>query len=117
MRGALLGLGLLLAAAACDGEDPVDAALRDAAAARHAAAVKETATAEPARVEAPAGSADQAWIETTIADHRKAIAGAESLLANSQDAGIRRTAEALIAARKREIAELEALRPASSTGE
>ena len=130
MRLALSIALVALTLAACDGEDPVDAALRDAAAARHAAAVKETGVAEGPAQPAPAvecaaptdkpscggapgetvSAEERAWVEATLHDHRKALAEAEALLAGSDNPAVRGAAEQVIAARKREIAQLEALR-------
>ncbi|KQW78883.1 hypothetical protein ASC65_16390 [Brevundimonas sp. Root1279] len=117
MRRAALALGLLAALAACDGEDPVDAALRDAAAARQAEALKVTGESEAPKPDRPALSADQVWVEATIRDHRKAIAEAEEMLAKTDNAAVRDTAEEVIATRKREIAQLEALRPGAGPAE
>lgn len=117
MRRAALALGLLAALAACDGEDPVDAALRDAAAARQAAALKVTGEAEDPKPDAPPRSAEDVWVEATIRDHRKAITDAEALLAQSDNPAVRATAEEVIATRKREIAELKALRPGTGPAE
>lgn len=117
MRRAALALGLLATLAACDGEDPVDAALRDAAAARQAEALKVTGVSEAPKPDQPAPSADQAWVEATIRDHRKAIAEAEAVLAKTDNAAVRATAEEVIATRKREIAQLEALRPETGPAE
>nr|WP_209282526.1 DUF305 domain-containing protein [Brevundimonas alba] len=108
-----------LALTGCDGEDPVDSALRDAAAARQAAATKTTAEIEAARPAqaAPATSGDTAWIEATIEDHRRTISATALLLERTDDPEVRRAAEKVIAARRREIAELQALRPAATPDE
>jgi uncharacterized protein (DUF305 family) len=119
MRRAAVALGLMsLGLAACEGGgDPVEQALRDASAARQAEALKVTGVSEAPKPDQPAPSADRAWIEATIRDHRKAIAEAEAMLAKTDNAAVRATAEDVIATRKREIAQLEALRPETGPAE
>ena len=111
MRGGLIVLpvlGLLLAG--CEGGgDPVQQALRETATANQSATVKETATTS---VNDPAGTVDQAFISGMIEHHRDAVAIAESALEESRDPELRRMAQAVIDARTREIAELEAWEPA-----
>ena len=107
-----LTIGLAsLALAACEGEDPVESALRDAASANHAAATRTTAEVEAATPAAGPGPSaeDRTWIEATIADHRLTISATEPLLLRTEDPGVRRAASALIATRQREIIELQAL--------
>lgn len=112
MRPALIALPALLLAAACDGGgDPVQQALRDASAARHAAATPTTVELEQAavtRAQTAAGSPEQALVDRMIAGQEAALAGAEIVLRDSRDADVRRMAEANVTARKRELAELRA---------
>ena len=103
----------LLALAGCgEGGDPVQMALRDAAAARQAAAVKEGVTAAP-----PAPAADRpaegdaAFVAGMIEHHEAALALATKTLGSSDDPEIRRMAEAEIETRSREIARLKAWTP------
>ena len=114
-----------LALVACDGGgDPVQQALRETAAVNQSAAVKEGVTS-PAGGHAPAsqgaaasgGTADQAYIAGMIEHHRGAVAMADVALAQSQDADIRRMAQAVKNARTREIAEMRAWRPATTPGQ
>lgn len=101
----------LLALAACEGGgDPVQMALRDAAAARHAAALEATAESPP-MVSAP--SSDAAYVAEMIAHHRAGIALAADALTRSDDPEIRRMAQAEIEARMRGVAELQAWKPAA----
>jgi uncharacterized protein (DUF305 family) len=111
MRLALTALALL-ALTGCDGGgDPVQQALRETAAANQSATVKETAAvSDPASV-------DQAWVARAVAHHREAIAMADAALARSSDPEIRRIAQASKAAQTREIAELQAWKPVTPTGQ
>lgn len=110
---ALAGLVLLLSA--CEGGgDPVEQALREASAAHRAAATRTTAEIE-AKPAAPA--ADQAYVEAAIEEHRAAIARAESTLRETSDPALRQLAQTTIEARKAEIADLQAWRPATAPGE
>lgn len=108
MRPVLTALLTSLALAACDGGgDPVEQALRETATANQSAAVRETATPS-----APV-PADQAWGDRMVAHDREAVALADTALAQSRDPEIRRMAQAVKDARTREIAELQAWKPAS----
>ena len=88
-------------------------ALRDASAARQAAAVKEGLTSAPsAPVAGPNATGDAAYIAGMIEHHRAAVKMAVDALARSDDPEIRRLAQAEIDTRTREIADLQAWRPA-----
>jgi uncharacterized protein (DUF305 family) len=128
---------LLLTLAACDGGgDPVQQALRDTAAKNQATTVQDGATAahHAATPSASAGDApfaaseqamhegmaratgatvDQAYIAKMIQHHRGAVAMAEVALRESRDPEIRRMAQAVVDAQTREIAEMQAWKPAS----
>jgi len=140
MRRLALGLTALLTLAACDGGgDPVEQALRETAAANHAAVTKETATVEHPAGHGPsagdqafaaseaamhAGMAmatgetvDQAYIAKMIEHHRGAVAMADVALARSQDPEIRRMAQAVKDTQTREIAEMRAWTPAPAPAE
>jgi len=104
-----LGLGAVMLLAACDGGgDPVQQALRETAAANHSAVVKETATVEPALTPSP----DQERVDAMLADRRASRTNAEKVLRDSQDPELRRLAQAAAESDTREIAALEAWRPA-----
>jgi len=112
MRLALLAVpALALTLTGCEGGgDPVQQALRDASAERHAAALKTTEelqrqTPVPAPV---APSAEPALASALIADHEAAIATARRVLDQSQDADLRRLAQATLDTRTTELAELRA---------
>lgn len=139
---AFLLLALAPALAACDGGgDPVQQALRDTAAANHAAATKTTAEVEGGHgghaptsgptaadrafaasetemhrlmAEASGETVDQAYVAKMIAHHRGAVAMAEVALKDSRDPEIRRMAQAVIDAQTREIAEMQAWTPAAA---
>lgn len=133
----------LIVLAACDGGgDPVQQALRDASAERHAATVKEGVTPAPAAHDAHAGhgaagptqadrafaaseaemhrlmaeasgaTIDESYIAKMIAHHQGAVAMAEVALRDSRDPEIRRMAQAVVDAQTREIAEMQAWKPA-----
>lgn len=110
MRASLIAGAALLALAACDGEDPVDAALRDAAAARHAAALKTTEEAE-ATTPVAAPDPDAEAVAVAITDAEADRTRYQALLA-SDDEGVRRLAKAAIARREAEVSELRAWRAA-----
>ena len=110
-----LATSLGLALTACEGGgDPVEQALRDASAARQAAATPTTAEVEATR---PAPGADQAYVEAAIEEHRDAIASAEASLKASSDPALRQLAERTIETRRAEIAALQAWKPAATTDE
>lgn len=112
MRAVAPALLAALALTACDGGgDPVQQALRETAAANQSAAVRETAT-----VSDPV-PAEQIFVARMIAHHREAIATADAALAQSRDPEIRRMAQAVKDARTREIAEMQAWKPAAASGQ
>ena len=131
----------LLALTACEGGgDPVQQALRDASAERHAAAVREGPTPAPAdphaghaaagptaadrafaasetemhrlMAEASGATLDESYIAKMIAHHQGAVQMAEVVLRDSRDPEIRRMAQAVVDAQTREIAEMRAWKPA-----
>lgn len=117
MRAAASGLVAILTLAACDGGgDPVEQALRETAAANQSATVTYDESAAPEGLSPPAAptEAEAAYAEVMIRENREAITTARAVLAESRDARIRRSAQAVIDSRTREIAELEAFVPDSS---
>lgn len=108
---AALGLGLALALASCDGEDPVDSALRDASAARHAAAALTTEQQQARSASAPSG--DQALVADLLKAEREARTAAERAQARATDPALRQLAEAQAADSSARIAALEALTAAA----
>lgn len=104
-----LGTACLLTLAACDGGgDPVQQALRETAAANQSAAVAYDQVETAAT---PLTAAETAYARTLIQQNREAVAQARAVLAEARDARVRRSAQAVIDSRTREIAELEALVP------
>lgn len=114
MRRAAVAVALLTLGACGEGGDPVQMALRDAAAARQAAAVEEGVTA-PAPA-APAETGDAAFVARMIEHHEAALALARETLERSEDPEIRRMAEAEVETRGREIARLKAWTPQEAPG-
>ena len=113
MKRLAVAVALLTVAACSEGGDPVQMALRDASAARQAAAVKEGSTSAPsAAVAGPDTTGDAAYVAGMIEHHRAAVNMAVDALARSDDPEIRRLAQAEIETRTREIADLQAWRPA-----
>ncbi|MDI1325849.1 MAG: DUF305 domain-containing protein [Brevundimonas sp.] len=139
MRAVLTVLLAALALSACDGGgDPVQQALRETAAANQSATVRETAppsardhastshdappgdqafAASEAAMNgrmtaASGGTVDQAYIARMIEHHRGAVAMGEVALKESRDPDIRRMARVVVDARTREIAEMQAWKPA-----
>ncbi|KQY84666.1 DUF305 domain-containing protein [Brevundimonas sp. Root1423] len=138
------GLTLVAAAAlalgACDGGgDPVQQALRETAATNQSATVKEGVTSAHASAShgatlgdrtfaaseaamhagmatASGETVDEAYIAKMIEHHRGAVAMADVALARSQDAEIRRMAQAVKDTQMREIAEMQAWKPAPASG-
>jgi uncharacterized protein (DUF305 family) len=126
-----------LALSACDGGgDPVQQALRDAAAENHAETVQEGVVSAPAHAaghgstpgdqafaaseaamhtgmaSASGETVDEAYIAKMIEHHRGAVAMADVALAQSRDPEIRRMAGLVKDAQTREIAEMRAWKPA-----
>ena len=114
MRRLGVAVALLTIAACSEGGDPVQMALRDASAARQAAAVKEGSTSAPsAPVAGPDATGDAAYVAGMIEHHRAAVKMAVDALARSDDPEIRRRAQAEIDTRTREITELQSWKPAA----
>jgi len=111
-----IAVALLTIGACSEGGDPVQMALRDATAARQAAAVKEGTTSAPAAravtAQAAGKTADATYVAGMIEHHRTAVTMAVDALARSRDPEIRRMAQAEIDSRTRQIAELQAWKPA-----
>lgn len=105
---AAFGLGLALTLASCDGEDPVDSALRDASAARHAAAALTTEQQQARSASASAPSGDQALVADLLKAERGARTAAERAQARATDPALRQLAEAQAADSSARIAALEA---------
>lgn len=122
---------------ACDGGgDPVEQAVREAATVNQAATVTAgevsgprsgdhgtagnqafaASEAEMHRLMAAASgeTVDQAYIAKMIAHHQGAVTMGEVALRESRDPEVRRMAQAVIAAQTREIAEMQAWRPAAA---
>jgi uncharacterized protein (DUF305 family) len=138
MTRAFAALGLMVVLSACEGGgDPVQQALRDTAAANHAATVKESqvstadhsamghgaapgdrafvaseAAMHAGMAAASGATVDEAYIAKMIEHHRGAVAMADVALARSSDPDIRRMAQAVKDAQTREIAEMRAWKPA-----
>jgi uncharacterized protein (DUF305 family) len=134
---ALVLLAMAPALAACEGGDPVDSAIREAAARNHAEATRTTAENDASRRDpAAAGptaadqafaasetemrrlmagasgeTIDEAYIARMVAHHQGAMAMAEVALRESRDPEIRRMARSVIDARTGEIAEMRAWKP------
>ena len=138
MRLMIVSLSCLLISACDGGGDPVNQALRDTAAANHAAQVKDGAVSGPShaghaapgaptagdqafaaseasmheKMAAASGeTVDQAYIAKMIAHHEGAVEMAEVALRDSRDPEIRRMAQAVVDAQVREIAEMRAWKP------
>ncbi len=139
MRLALALSALTLLTACEGGGDPVQSALRDTAAANHSAATRETASTEPSRgtshaapsagdqafaaseaamhermMAASGGTVDEAYIAKMVEHHRGAVAMADVALTQTRDPEIRRMAQAVKDAQTREIAEMQAWKPATA---
>lgn len=113
MRAGVVLAALSVLLTACDGGgDPVQQALRDASAARHAAATPATAEVEPSDA-AVTQTVDQAYIARMIAHHEAAVAMAKVTLRDSRDPAIRSMAQGVIDAQTREIAEMKAWKPSA----
>lgn len=113
MRVILLTAPLLLLAACEGGGDPVQQALRDAAAERQAAAYQGYDQVTPAPTASPE-TGDQARADALLARHREALVEAVRIEGEAADPalGARATAARLYA--EAEIAALEAWRPAAA---
>ena len=142
MRPAPIALTTLaLTLAACEGGgDPVEQALRDTASKNHAARVQEGVVSAPAHTGAhgtgpattPGDAAfaaseaamhtgmarasgqtvDEAYIAKMIEHHRGAVAMAEVALKESRDPEVRRMAQVVVDTQTREIADMQAWKPA-----
>ena len=142
MRLAPIALtALALTLTACEGGgDPVEQALRDAASENHAARVQEGVVSAPAHAgshgtgnavtpgdaafaaseaamhtgmaRASGQTVDQAYIAKMIEHHRGAVDMAEVALRESRDPEVRRMAQVVVDTQTREIAEMQAWKPA-----
>jgi uncharacterized protein (DUF305 family) len=108
MRRLAVLAALTLPLAGCEGGDPVESALRETAAANHAAATRETPLDA-----APAADPDAAVVARLLAAESQALAAAEAALARANDPQVRRLAEASRDAHRVRVAELRAWRPAA----
>lgn len=115
MRVPAFGLAALLVLAGCDGGgDPVQQALRETAAANQSATVRD---GEVSGATLSATTGDEAYVARMAAHHREAVAMANAALKDSRDPEIRRMAQAVVDTRAREIAEMQAWRPAPQSAE
>ena len=112
---AVLAVAALTLSACEGGGDPVQMALRDAAAERQAAAVKDgtvsAAAPAPALRPSAVNEGDAVYVAGMIEHHRAAMKMAVDALASSDDPEIRRMAQAEIETRTREITALQAWKP------
>ena len=108
MRAAVVALAALALAGCEGGGDPVESALREAAAANHAAVTKETAPDS-----APVSDPDGAVVARLLTAERQALAAAEAAAAGATDPEVRRLAEASRDVHRARIAEIEQWRPAA----
>ncbi|WP_374514700.1 DUF305 domain-containing protein [Brevundimonas sp.] len=106
MRAAAVALAALTLVGCEGGGDPVESALREAAAANHAAVTKETVVDT-----APVSDRDSAAVARLLTAERQALAAAEAALVQAKAPQVRRLAEASRDAHRSRIAELEAWRP------
>jgi uncharacterized protein (DUF305 family) len=116
MRDGCLLLVCAVVLTACDGGgDPVQQAVREASAAHQAAAIRDgtVATPEPDRVGPGALQDDQVLMAGMIEQHRAGVAAADIALAESTDPEVRRMARAIKDRQTREIAEMQAWKPAT----
>lgn len=107
MRAAVVAVAALTLVG-CEGGDPVESALRDAAAANHAAATKETVLS-PATASHP----DAEVVARLLSAERQALAAAEAAVVRANDPEVRKMAEASRDTHRARIAELESWRPAA----
>jgi len=139
---ALTALAVMLSA--CEGGgDPVEQALRDTASENHAVRVQEGAVSAPAHAAGGHGTGnaatpgdaafaaseaamhtgmarasgetvDEAYMAKMIEHHRGAVAMAEVALRESRDPEVRRMAQVVVDTQTREIAEMQAWKPATA---
>ncbi len=107
MRAAVVAVAALTLVSCEGGGDPVESALRETAAANHAAVTKETALGPVS-----ASDPDSAVVARLLTAERQALAAAEAALVQAKAPEARRLAEASRDAHRGRIAELEAWRPA-----
>ena len=107
MRAAVVALAALTLGGCEGGGDPVESALRETAAANHAAVTKETVDT------APVSDPDSAVVARLLTVERQALAAAEAAVLRANDPAVRRLAAASRDAHRARIAELEAWRPAA----
>lgn len=116
MRTGCLFLACAAALGACDGGgDPVQQAVREASAAHQAAALKDGAVTSGPRETGQAGASpeDRALVAGMIEHNRAGVAMADAALAQSSDPDVRRMARTIRDRQTREIAELQAWKPAA----
>jgi uncharacterized protein (DUF305 family) len=102
-------MSVLLLGGCEGGGDPVEQAVREASAARHAETVRDGEVSGPVAPAAPRSSSDEAYIAQMTAHHETAIAQSREILASSNDPQVRRLAQTTIEASTIQLNQMRAL--------
>ena len=109
-----LAMSVLLLGGCEGGGDPVEQAVREASAARHAETVRDGEVSGPLAPAAPRSSADKAYIAQMTTHHETAITQSRQILATSNDPQVRRLAQATVEASSIQLNQMRALQPVAA---
>lgn len=109
-----LALSILLLGGCEGGGDPVEQAVREASAARHAETVRDGEVSGPVAPAAPRSAADEAYIAQMAIHHETAIAQSRQILAGSNDPEVRRLAQTTIETSSIQLNQMRALQAAAN---
>ncbi|MDZ4362552.1 DUF305 domain-containing protein [Brevundimonas sp.] len=96
------------------GGDPVEQAVREASAARHAETVRDGEVSGPVAPATPRSSSDEAYIAQMTTHHETAIPRSRQILATSNDPEVRRLAQVTIEAATVQLNQMRAMQPAAA---
>jgi uncharacterized protein (DUF305 family) len=107
-------MSVLLVGGCEGGGDPVEQAVREASAARHAETVRDGEVSGPLAPAAPRSSSDEAYIAQMTTHHETAIAQSRQILATSNDPQVRRLAQTTIEASSIQLNQMRVLQAAAA---
>jgi len=107
-------LSFLIVTGCEGGGDPVEQAVREASAARHAETVRDGEVSGPVAAAAPRSSSDEAYVAQMTTHHEVAIVQSRQILASSNDPEVRGLAQTTIEASTVQLNHMRALQPVAA---